>query len=472
MSKLLKKAILLLCFLVVVLGVRLEKVFAESKPFLLKDEKNIGNGYTYWYNHDLANPQEESVKNQYTIKKGDYDIILKTTGPYKDEVYYDIYLTKMTITDKNGRLVYEGNCGTQGTIDEIVVGKKHMYYTVKCFGGYELWKIDFNNGRRKKLRAEWGFRFVFYGKKIKDVMYLKNRSGDGDGGGFTINIKTDKMKDYTYLTSDDKYIYSAVRKGKYLEIYKANLDFSNDKHLGDIKFENNIMGLVKADSKFLYCYTSSAEKASKIKLISKADRTKFQVKGLSKEVRKEYAKILKKHIKMKKERKNLMQQDFGFVDINRDGRKELIVIDYYLWGRIYTSIYQYKSNKIVNFKDIKSKVYNGKLNKVYKNYIMSTEEWGSDSGIDYGYDENVYDINAKKGFEEIYSYKSSVYDPAVGGLEGKRKESITYKKLVGNEMKKISKKEYEEFVSKFKEIKFDFSLKDLKTSNIEKYVSE
>ena len=69
MSKLLKKAILLLCFLVVVLGVRLEKVFAESKPILLKDVKNIGNGYTYWYNHDLANPQEESVKNQYTIKK-------------------------------------------------------------------------------------------------------------------------------------------------------------------------------------------------------------------------------------------------------------------------------------------------------------------------------------------------------------------------------------------------------------------
>lgn len=101
MSKLLKKAILLLCFLVVVLGVRLEKVFAESKPILLKDGENIGNGYTYWYNQDLANPQEESVKNQYTIKKGDYDIIFKTTGPYKDEVYDDIYLTKMTITDKN-----------------------------------------------------------------------------------------------------------------------------------------------------------------------------------------------------------------------------------------------------------------------------------------------------------------------------------------------------------------------------------
>ena len=103
---------------------------------------------------------------------------------------------------------------------------------------------------------------------------------------------------------------------------------------------------------------------------------------------------------------------------------------------------------------------------------MSTEEWGSDSGMDYGYDENIYDIIAKEGFEEVYSYKRSCFDPAVGGLEGKREETVAYKKLFGNKMKKISKKEYKKFVSKFKEIKFDLPLKDLKISNIEKYVSE
>ena len=88
-----------------------------------------------------------------------------------------------------------------------------------------------------------------------------------------------------------------MRKGKYLEIYKADSQFLNEKYLGEIKINVNYLALLShVDNNYVYYFNGSELKKAKPR--TKAERTKYQVKGLSKEVRKEYAKILRNIIQL------------------------------------------------------------------------------------------------------------------------------------------------------------------------------
>ena len=74
-------------------------------------------------------------------------------------------------------------------------------------------------------------------------------------------------------------------------------------------------------------------------------------------------------------------------------------------------------------------------------------------------------------YSNQYNYSGpTMYDSSKE--ENEYDNDVYYNKLVGNKMKKISKKEYEKFASKFKEFKYDLPLKQLTIGNIEKYVSE
>lgn len=156
-------------------------------------------------------------------------------------------------------------------------------------------------------------------ENIRQIVVGKNNMRtDGNAGGIVVNLKNDKAKHYEFIAVNNKNIYYALFDGKYIKAYKTNLDFSNKKYLGEVKGYEYMYTLENLDDNYLYYYSMKVGKTKKIKLRTKAERAKYQVKGLSKEVRKEYVKILRKHIKWVND-----FVDFGFADINKDGKKIL-----------------------------------------------------------------------------------------------------------------------------------------------------
>ena len=163
--------------------------------------------------------------------------------------------------------------------------------------------------------------------------------------------------------------------------------------------------------------------------------------------------------------------DFGFADINKDGKKDLIVQHYVPHESEDTYIYINKTNKVLK------SVVNGLIRKIYKNYVLTEEYYSADSALVFWNTEDIYKIDGKGNFHNIYSY-SNTYNYSGTDIPDSNKElneydnDVEYFKSVGNKMKKISKKEYEKFASKFKAFKYDLPLKQLTIGNIEKYVSE
>ena len=353
-------------------------------------------------------------------------------------------------------------------IRQIVVGKNNMYCNVLGDGPYgSLYKIDLNKKTWKELEncgfSEFGIGNVYF---TTNHLLLNNMRTDGNAGGIVVNLKNDKAKHYEFIAVNNENIYYALFDGKYIKAYKTNLDFSNKKYLGEVKDYEYMYTLENLDDNYLYYYSMKVGKTKKIKLRTKAERAKYQVKGLSKEVRKEYVKILRKHIKWAND-----FVDFGFADINKDGKKDLIVEEHVFHEPEDTNIYINKTNKV-----LKSVLY-GSISKIYKNYILAKGDYLGNLALSYGNTEDIYKIDGKGKIHHMYSYSNqynysepTMYDSSKE--ENEYDNDVYYNKLVGNKMKKISKKEYEKFASKFKEFKYDLPLKQLTIGNIEKYVSE
>ena len=216
-------------------------------------------------------------------------------------------------------------------------------------------------------------------------------------------------------------------------------------------------------------------------LISGISTIPVYAKGLSKAVKKEYTKILKKHILTGKAREDDPSiYYFLITDVNNDGKKDLLLLR--RWSLLVpgqTEVYINKNNRISKAKVYYFDSYTNKYKtrtedymdlvesgiKVFKNYIMGTFA----RTYPRSYAEEAYDIyksDGKGNIKQVYS--GDKFGVADNNFKFVRIESEEYKKVQNGKIKKISKKEFNNFVSKFKEVKDKWQF--LSEETIKKYV--
>ena len=208
--------------------------------------------------------------------------------------------------------------------------------------------------------------------------------------------------------------------------------------------------------------------------VSGTNLTPAYAKGLSKAVKKEYVKILKKGC-VDNNWDGMSNTRFNIVDLNNDGKDDLIVeTSATPRGLSSCDVYLNFGNKIRKAKIIGVGV-NGPFGqgsgesggifatdgiKLYKNYVMGAMHFWS-SFVDTK-DYEIYRIDKKGNLNLAYTYHYE-FD------EMSSKKSNKYHKIVNGKPKRISKNEYKKFASKFKEVKKEWHRWDLE--NIKEHVS-
>ena len=208
--------------------------------------------------------------------------------------------------------------------------------------------------------------------------------------------------------------------------------------------------------------------------VSGTNLTPAYAKGLSKAVKKEYVKILKKGC-VDNNWDSTSNTRFNIVDLNNDGKDDLIVETFATpRGRSSCDVYLNFGNKIRKAKIIGVGV-NGPFGqgsgesggifatdgiKLYKNYVMGAMHFWS-SFVDTK-DYEIYRIDKKGNLNLAYTHHYE-FD------EMSSKKSNKYHKIVNGKPKRISKNEYKKFASKFKEVKKEWHRWDLE--NIKEHVS-
>lgn len=207
--------------------------------------------------------------------------------------------------------------------------------------------------------------------------------------------------------------------------------------------------------------------------VSGTNLTPAYAKGISKTVKEEYVKILKKGCV--DDYDGMSNTKFNIVDLNNDGKDDLIVETFATpRGRSSCDVYLNFGNKIRKAKIIGVGV-NGPFGqgsgesggifatdgiKLYKNYVMGAMHFWS-GGVDTK-DYEIYRIDKKGNLNLAYTYHYE-FD------EMSSKKSNKYHKIVNGKPKRISKNEYKKFASKFKEVKKEWHRWDLE--NIKEHVS-
>jgi|GEM_PF-643366 hypothetical protein len=207
--------------------------------------------------------------------------------------------------------------------------------------------------------------------------------------------------------------------------------------------------------------------------VSGTNLTPAYAKGISKTVKEEYVKILKKGCV--DDYDDMSNTKFNIVDLNNDGKDDLIVETFATpRGRSSCDVYLNFGNKIRKAKIIGVGV-NGPFGqgsgesggifatdgiKLYKNYVMGAMHFWS-GGVDTK-DYEIYRIDKKGNLNLAYTYHYE-FD------EMSSKKSNKYHKIVNGKPKRISKNEYKKFASKFKEVKKEWHRWDLE--NIKEHVS-
>jgi len=220
-------------------------------------------------------------------------------------------------------------------------------------------------------------------------------------------------------------------------------------------------------------------------LISGISTIPVYAKGLSNAVKKEYTKVLKKYILKEKEGAPIVTYQFMITDVNNDSKKDLL-----LWKRWSAEVpgeievYVNKNNRISKAKiyyfDSDTNKYKTMDNnamdmfgsgiKVFKNYIMGTfGRTYQQAYDDKSYAEEAYDIYKSDGKGNIkrvyYGNKSGIAD---NDFKFVKIHYEGYEKVQNGKIKKISKKEFNNFASKFKEVKEKWQ--ELSEETIKKYV--
>ena len=220
-------------------------------------------------------------------------------------------------------------------------------------------------------------------------------------------------------------------------------------------------------------------------LISGISTIPVYAKGLSKAVKKEYTKVLKKYILKEKEGAPIVTYEFMITDVNNDSKKDLL-----LWKRWSAEVpgeievYVNKNNRIskakVYYFDSDTNKYKTMDNnamdmfgsgiKVFKNYIMGTfGRTYQQAYDDKSYAEEAYDIYKSDGKGNIKRvYSGDKLGIADNDLKFVRIDQEEYEKVQNGRIKKISKKEFNNFASKFKEVKEKWQT--LSEETIKKYV--
>ena len=188
-------------------------------------------------------------------------------------------------------------------------------------------------------------------------------------------------------------------------------------------------------------------------------------KGLSKVVKKEYSKILKNSI-VTGEDAIMFTPHFQIADINNDGKEDLILETFRnSHGDTSYDIYLNSNNK----KIIKAKVDGfeaGESIKSYKNYVMAVNWHASDVYFCFDY---IYKTDKNGNFKEVYKrYYTMKQSEEDWNKVTEIKKDNQCIKIVNGKEKKISRKEYNNFASKFKEVKGKWHKVSL--NNIKKYV--
>ena len=222
-------------------------------------------------------------------------------------------------------------------------------------------------------------------------------------------------------------------------------------------------------------------------LISGISTIPVYAKGLSKAVKKEYTKILKKHILTEKEweEAGFPSYQFMITDVNNDGKNDLL-----LWKRWSlqtpgdTEVYINKNNRISKAKVYYFDSYTNKYKtmdnnamdlygsgiKVFKNYIMGTfvrelqPAYDDKSYVEGEY--GIYKSDGKGNIKEVY-YGSKIWI-ADNDFKFVKMDYEEYGKVQNGRFKKISRKEFNNFASKFKEVKEKWQT--LSEETIKKYV--
>lgn len=198
-------------------------------------------------------------------------------------------------------------------------------------------------------------------------------------------------------------------------------------------------------------------------------------KGLSKVVKKEYVRILEEY--KKKAEKNANELDAGYgnpefclLDINNDGRKDLIVMYFVNFHFSLSSIYVNRGTKVTKSRVTNYDSYNQfdvlAGIKLYKNYLMAKASDGEHGGYPYKgdyfdytiYTDLIYKTDKRGNLKAVCKHECI-------GLWGGDIDPIivdhNYFKVIDGECKKMSKKEYNKFASKFKNAKYEW--KSIKT---------
>jgi len=221
-------------------------------------------------------------------------------------------------------------------------------------------------------------------------------------------------------------------------------------------------------------------------LISGISTIPVYAKGLSKAVKKEYTKILKKHILTGKAREDDPSiYYFLITDVNNDGKKDLLLLR--RWSLLVpgqTEVYINKNNRISKAKIYYVDRYTNKYKtrtedymdlvgfgiKVFKNYIMGTfartyeQAYDDKSDVEEAYD--IYKSDGKGNIKRVYyGNKSGIAD---NDFKFVKIHYEGYEKVQNGKIKKISKKEFNNFASKFKEVKEKWQ--ELSEETIKKYV--
>ena len=207
--------------------------------------------------------------------------------------------------------------------------------------------------------------------------------------------------------------------------------------------------------------------------VSGTNLTPAYAKGLSKAVKKEYVKILKKGC-VDNNWDGMSNTRFNIVDLNNDGKDDLIVeTSATPRGLSSCDVYLNFGNKIRKARILGIGV-NGSFRpavetggifatdgiKLYKNYVMGAMHFWS--GFVDTKDYEIYRIDKKGNLNLAYTYHYE-FD------EMSSKKSNKYHKIVNGKPKRISKNEYKKFASKFKEVKKEWHRWDLE--NIKEHVS-
>ena len=200
-------------------------------------------------------------------------------------------------------------------------------------------------------------------------------------------------------------------------------------------------------------------------LISGVYTMPVYAKGLSKAVKKEYTKILKRSLAAIPD-PIIFTPYFTIADINNDGKEDLILETFRnSHGDTSYDIYLNSNNK----KIIKAKVDGfeaGESIKSYKNYVMAVNWHASDVYFCFDY---IYKTDKNGNFKEVYKrYYTMKQSEEDWNKVTEIKKDNQCIKIVNGKEKKISRKEYNNFASKFKEVKGKWYKVSL--NNIKKYV--